>query len=83
MASTMMPATLMGSEVFAKPGGIVCGVTEGQLIGKTTGPMAQPWASWREETAQKIEESVAKVQREPGPDPYKEDCVRAGLETFK
>jgi hypothetical protein len=27
---------------------------------------------------QKVEESVAKVQREPGPDPYKEDwCALA------
>ncbi len=32
----------------------------------------------RSEAAQKVEESVAKVQREPGPDPYKEDwCALA------
>jgi TPP-dependent pyruvate/acetoin dehydrogenase alpha subunit len=30
-------------------------------------------AAWRNETVQRVEESVAKVQREPGPDPYKED----------
>jgi len=29
--------------------------------------------SWRGETARKIEEAVAKVQREPAPDPYRED----------
>lgn len=35
-------------------------------------------AAWREEAARKIEEAVAKVQREPGPDPYKEDwCALA------
>src|ERR1039457_3466121 len=34
---------------------------------------AQAIAGWRNEAAQQIEESVAKVQREPGPDPYKED----------
>ena len=34
---------------------------------------AQALAEWRNEEAQKVEESVAKVQREPGPDPYKED----------
>lgn len=34
---------------------------------------AQSLASWRADAAQKVEESVAKVQREPGPDPYKED----------
>ncbi len=30
-------------------------------------------AAWRNEAIQKVEEVVAKVQREPGPDPYKED----------
>ncbi len=35
-------------------------------------------AAWRSEAVQKVEESVAKVQREPGPDPYKEDwCALA------
>ena len=35
-------------------------------------------AAWRNEAAQHVEESVAKVQREPGPDPYKEDwCALA------
>jgi len=29
--------------------------------------------SWRNEAAQQVEETVAKVQREPNPDPYKED----------
>jgi pyruvate dehydrogenase E1 component alpha subunit/2-oxoisovalerate dehydrogenase E1 component alpha subunit len=30
-------------------------------------------AAWRSEAAETVESSVAKVQREPGPDPYKED----------
>ena len=35
-------------------------------------------AVWRSEATQRIEEAVAKVQREPGPDPYKEDwCALA------
>jgi pyruvate dehydrogenase E1 component alpha subunit/2-oxoisovalerate dehydrogenase E1 component alpha subunit len=35
-------------------------------------------ATWRSEAAQQIDEVVAKVQREPGPDPYKEDwCALA------
>lgn len=35
-------------------------------------------ATWREEAVQAVEEVVAKVQREPGPDPYKEDwCALA------
>jgi pyruvate dehydrogenase E1 component alpha subunit/2-oxoisovalerate dehydrogenase E1 component alpha subunit len=35
-------------------------------------------SEWRAEIAQRIEETVAKVQREPSPDPYKEDwCALA------
>lgn len=35
-------------------------------------------AQWRAEAAQQVEEAVAKVQREPAPDPYKEDwCALA------
>jgi len=35
-------------------------------------------AAWRREAVEKVEESVAKVQREPGPDPYREDwCALA------
>jgi len=41
--------------------------------------LKQRWAEpgavegWRSEVAQRVEEAVARVQREPGPDPYKED----------
>ncbi len=35
-------------------------------------------AAWREETIQQVEAAVAKVQREPSPDPYKENwCALA------
>jgi pyruvate dehydrogenase E1 component alpha subunit/2-oxoisovalerate dehydrogenase E1 component alpha subunit len=35
-------------------------------------------AAWRSGAVQTVEEAVAKVQREPGPDPYKEDwCALA------
>jgi len=35
-------------------------------------------SEWRNEAVQKVEEAIAKVQREPGPDPYKEDwCALA------
>jgi acetoin:2,6-dichlorophenolindophenol oxidoreductase subunit alpha len=38
----------------------------------------QSLAAWRSEALQTIEEAVAKVQREAGPDPYKEDwCALA------
>jgi pyruvate dehydrogenase E1 component alpha subunit/2-oxoisovalerate dehydrogenase E1 component alpha subunit len=34
--------------------------------------------AWRDEAVQKVEEAVAKVRREPGPDPYQEDwCALA------
>jgi len=52
-------------------------VAEGELL-------QQNWAdaptltAWRNEAVQVVEESVAKVQREDGPDPYKEDwCALA------
>ena len=52
-------------------------VAEGHLLDNNWAD-AQTLATWRNETAQKVEESVAKVQREPGPDPYKEDwCALA------
>jgi pyruvate dehydrogenase E1 component alpha subunit/2-oxoisovalerate dehydrogenase E1 component alpha subunit len=34
---------------------------------------AETLAAWRNDAAQKVEEAVAQVQREPGPDPFKED----------
>jgi hypothetical protein len=35
-------------------------------------------AAWRTEAVQKVEEAVAMVQREPGPDPFKENwCAMA------
>jgi TPP-dependent pyruvate/acetoin dehydrogenase alpha subunit len=34
---------------------------------------AETIAAWRSEAAHKVEEAVAQVQREPGPDPFKED----------
>ena len=45
---------------------------------------AQGWAeprdlaAWRSSAAEELEQTVAKVQREPGPDPYREDwCALA------
>jgi len=43
--------------------------------------LAEGWADrlvldgWRGEQAQQVEETVAKVQREPGPDPFEEDWL--------
>jgi TPP-dependent pyruvate/acetoin dehydrogenase alpha subunit len=52
-------------------------VAEGRLL-------KEGWADepaitgWRNECHKQIEEAVAKVQREPSPDPYKEDwCALA------
>jgi len=71
-------ASYVDAKLKCSPAGRDClRVAEGQLI-ENNWANAQTLASWREETAQKIEESVAKVQREPGPDPYKEDwCALA------
>jgi len=52
-------------------------VAEGKLIDHD---WADPGTigSWRNEAAQTVEEALAKVQREPGPDPYREDwCALA------
>ena len=52
-------------------------VAENTLLEKNWAD-AQVLAAWRNEAVQKVEESVAKVQREPGPDPYREDwCALA------
>jgi acetoin:2,6-dichlorophenolindophenol oxidoreductase subunit alpha len=52
-------------------------VAEGHLV-QSNWADAATLAAWRMEEVQKVEESVAKVQREPGPDPYKEDwCALA------
>jgi len=52
-------------------------VAEGYLLQQNWAD-AQTFVTWRNEVAQRVEESVAKVQREPGPDPYKEDwCALA------
>jgi TPP-dependent pyruvate/acetoin dehydrogenase alpha subunit len=52
-------------------------VSESVLLARDWADAAQ-LAVWREEAVQAIEEVVAKVQREPAPDPYKEDwCALA------
>lgn len=52
-------------------------VAEGCLV-ENNWVHAETLVAWRNEAVQKVEESVAKVQREPGPDPYKEDwCALA------
>ncbi len=52
-------------------------VAEGQLLRQGWAD-AQSLGLWRSAAAQVVEEAVAGVQREPGPDPYKEDwCALA------
>ena len=52
-------------------------VAEAQLLERGWAEAAA-LAAWRSEAVQKVEETVAKVQRESGPDPYKEDwCALA------
>lgn len=45
---------------------------EGFIITRQLGEPAD-LRRWRQEAVQRVEETVAKVQREPGPDPYVED----------
>jgi len=47
-------------------------VAESVLLAKNWAD-AHVLAAWRSEAVEKVEESVAKVQREPRPDPYRED----------
>lgn len=52
-------------------------VAEGRLL-REGGADDATLAEWRNECVKQIEEAVAKVQREPSPDPYKEDwCALA------
>jgi pyruvate dehydrogenase E1 component alpha subunit/2-oxoisovalerate dehydrogenase E1 component alpha subunit len=52
-------------------------VAEQRLLEQSWGD-SEAIATWRQEAAQKVEEAVAKVQREAAPDPYKEDwCALA------
>lgn len=52
-------------------------VAEAELIGHNWADAATV-ADWRREAVQQVEAAVAKVQREPPPDPYKEDwCALA------
>jgi TPP-dependent pyruvate/acetoin dehydrogenase alpha subunit len=47
-------------------------VAEGYVL-KNQWADAEALAEWRHEAARQVEAAVAKVQREPGPDPYAED----------
>ena len=71
-------ASYIDPKLKASPVGRDClKVAETQLL-QQNWANSTTLASWREEAVQKVEEAVAKVRREPGPDPYKEDwCALA------
>ena len=53
-------------------------MAEEHLLRARLGRRGARWTRWRSEASQKVEEAVATVQREPAPDPYKEDwCALA------
>jgi len=62
----------------ASPAGRDClKVAEEYLSGRNWAD-SELLAAWRAEAVEQVEQAVAKVQREPGPDPYKEDwCALA------
>lgn len=71
-------ASYVDPRLKASPIGRDClRVAEAQLLERGWADAAT-LAAWRSEAVQKVEETVAKVQRESGPDPYKEDwCALA------
>lgn len=71
-------AAYIDAKLKSSPAGRDCiNVSEEQLVQKGWADPAA-LADWRNEAIQQVEEAVAQVQREPGPDPYKEDwCALA------
>jgi len=66
-------ANYIEPKLKSSPAGRDClRVAETHLVQKSWADQAM-LANWRAEVLRTIEESVAKVQREAGPDPYKED----------
>mgnify|MGYP003577234398 CR=1 FL=1 len=71
-------ANYVDPKLKASPLGRDClKVAEAQLLREGWADSASV-AGWRAEAVRKIEEAVAQAQREPTPDPYKEDwCALA------
>src|SRR3989442_10175767 len=71
-------ASYIDPKLKASPVGRDClKVAEAHLV-ENGWAEAHTISAWREETVQKVEDAVAKVQREPGPDPYQENwCALA------
>jgi len=66
-------ASYIDPKLRASPAGRDCLKVAEAYLQEQSWADAARLASWREEGVQKVEEAVAKVRREPGPDPYKED----------
>jgi len=76
-------ASYVDASLKSSPAGRDClKVAEGQLLQHKLAD-AESLAAWRADTAQRIEEAVAKVQREPGPDPYREDWSALASEQLR
>lgn len=62
----------------ASPSGRDCVKTAEEFLAASGAADQATLTAWRAEAVQKVEQAVAKVQREPAPDPYKEDwCALA------
>jgi pyruvate dehydrogenase E1 component alpha subunit/2-oxoisovalerate dehydrogenase E1 component alpha subunit len=71
-------ASYIDPKLKASPAGRDCLKVAEAWLREQNWADAAELAGWREEAVQKVEEAVAKVRREPGPDPYKEDwCALA------
>jgi pyruvate dehydrogenase E1 component alpha subunit/2-oxoisovalerate dehydrogenase E1 component alpha subunit len=66
-------ASYIDSELKASPVGRDCLVVAEDRAQNLGWLSSEELARWREEMLSQVEEAVALVQREPGPDPFKED----------
>lgn len=71
-------SSYIDSKLKQSPQGRDCLKTAEEFLVRQKWARPEAIETWRKEEGLKIEEAVAKVQREPGPDPYKEDwCALA------
>ncbi len=71
-------ASYVNSDLRAAPVGRDCLKVAEETLFRQNWANAAAISRWRHDAVQKVEEAVAKVQREPNPDPYKEDwCALA------
>jgi pyruvate dehydrogenase E1 component alpha subunit/2-oxoisovalerate dehydrogenase E1 component alpha subunit len=66
-------ASYVDPKLKQSPIGRDCLVVAEQIISKENWAFPPNFKKWKEEAAHQVEEAVAQVQREPAPDPFRED----------